>query len=30
MALGHEDAGAPVNRLVSERVAVDEFTTWHC
>ena len=30
MALGHEDVDAPVNSLVSDRVAVDEFTTWHC
>jgi nitroreductase len=30
MALGYEDASAPVNSLVSERASVDEFTTWHC
>jgi nitroreductase len=29
MALGYEDTGATVNSLVSERVPVDEFTTWH-
>jgi nitroreductase len=28
MALGHPDPDAPVNRLRSERVAVDEFTTF--
>jgi nitroreductase len=29
MALGREDPLAAVNSLVSERVAVDNFTTWH-
>lgn len=29
MALGHEDVAAPVNGLVSDRVAVDDFATWH-
>ncbi|MBW8785172.1 MAG: nitroreductase [Novosphingobium sp.] len=29
MALGYEDASAVVNTLVSERVPVEEFTTWH-
>lgn len=29
MALGHEDVDAVVNSLASERVSVDEFTTWH-
>jgi hypothetical protein len=28
MALGWPDADAPVNRLRSDRVAVDEFTTF--
>jgi nitroreductase len=29
MAIGHEDQTAVVNTLISERVGVDEFTTWH-
>ena len=29
MALGFEDTGADVNALVSERIGVDEFATWH-
>jgi len=29
MALGYEDIGAAVNSLVSERIGVDEFATWH-
>ncbi|WP_234149522.1 nitroreductase [Sphingobium sufflavum] len=29
MALGHIDPSAPENGLVSERVGVDDFTTWH-
>lgn len=29
MALGFEDSDAAVNSLVSDRVPVDEFTTWH-
>jgi hypothetical protein len=28
MALGHEDAAHPANRLRTERVAVDDFTTF--
>ncbi len=28
MAIGHRDPDAPVNRLVTERAAVDEFTTF--
>ncbi|HEX7873655.1 MAG TPA: nitroreductase [Sphingobium sp.] len=29
MALGHIDPEAPENSLISDRVPVDEFTTWH-
>lgn len=29
MALGYIDRSAAENMLVSERIAVDEFTTWH-
>lgn len=29
MALGHADFAATENRLVSDRVGVDEFATWH-
>ena len=29
MALGFEDTGADVTALVSERIGVDEFATWH-
>lgn len=29
MALGYEDPCAAVNSLVSERIGVDEFATWH-
>lgn len=29
MALGYADCSANENRLVSDRVGVDEFTTWH-
>jgi nitroreductase len=29
MALGYEDGTATENSLVTERVGVDEFTTWH-
>lgn len=29
VSLGYEDAGAPVNALVSEREPVASFTTWH-
>ena len=29
MAIGYRDPVAPENSLVSERVPVDEFTTWH-
>lgn len=29
MALGHEDRSAIENTLITDRAAVDEFTTWH-
>ena len=29
MALGYEDTEAPVNKLVSKRVGLDEFVHWH-
>lgn len=29
MALGYADPSASENTLVSDRIGVDEFTTWH-
>jgi nitroreductase len=29
MALGHADTAAPENRLITDRVPVEQFSTWH-